>query len=316
MSDKKTVLVIDDDAEILTLMETFLNKEGYKVITASDGNDGITKANQERPDLVVTDVELPGLDGLAVCKTLRNDVKTRFTPIIMLTGSKTHPTDRILGLKIGADDYLLKADFNPEELRVRIERLINRTREHLSAHPLTGLPGSYSIEQEATRRIATGEKFAMAYLDIDNFKAYNDHYGYLKGDQIIHFLGQLITQALKHFGTDNDFIGHIGGDDFVFVTTPEYIVPICQNLIKAFDTEVPLYYNDKDKTTGYIETTDRQGRVCKFPLMSISIAVVTNEKREITHYAKLVDILSELKKFAISKPTRQGSEYVYDRRID
>jgi len=317
MSEQKTILTIDDDPEILSLMEVFLGNEGFKVYTASDGKMGFDKAKEILPDLIITDVELPGIDGFTLCHQLRDEVSTRFIPVIMLTGSKTFPTDRILGLKIGADDYLLKTDFNKEELRVRIERLIRRTRESLSAQPLTGLPGGYSIELEATRRINIGEKFAIAYTDIDNFKAYNDCYGYLKGDQVIHLLGQLIMKTLKHMGTDNDFVGHIGGDDFIFITSIKAAELISKNLTNEFDSAIPLYYNENDRKGGFIETTDRNGHVCRFPMMSISVAVATNERREINHYAKLVDILSELKRYAKhGMPNRKGSVYVFDRRTD
>lgn len=308
------ILIVDDDINIIESLEALLGGE-YSLLAATNGQSGLEKAKKEAPGLVILDIDLPDIDGFNVCRRLREDMNTRFIPIIMLTGSKTHPADRITGLKIGADDYLLKP-FEPEELKVRVARLIRRTKEYISLNPLTHLPGSYNIEEEATRRINKAEKFAVCYIDIDNFKSFNDYYGYARGDQVIQLMGKIILGAVERIGDKSDFIGHIGGDDFILLTRLERIEQICVKIAETFDKEIPNYYDPLDRERGYITTYDRQWKARNFPLMTVSLAVVTNEKREINHYGRLVDLLSEMKKYAKSAEEHKESTIVRDRRKD
>lgn len=313
-SSTKRILVVDDDMDVNLLIESILTTEGYTVATAYDGKTGLEKAKEEKPDLIILDVSMPHMDGFTLCRYLREDIETRFIPLIMLTGLHTQPIDRITGLKIGADDYLVKP-FEAEELKRRIERLIVHTGENLTIHPLTRLPGSYAIEEEVTSRINRGERLAVCYFDIDNFKSFNDRYGYMRGDQVIHLLSRVILNAIQMEGTANDFLGHIGGDDFILVTVPDKVDKICQKIIQNFDEKIPLYYDSEDRKQGFINLRDRLGNLQSFPLMTVSIAVVTNEKREITHYAKLIDVLSEVKDYVKStKNERKTSTFIKDRR--
>lgn len=312
MSNK--ILIIDDDVDLAASIEAILTSE-YKIIITYEGKSGIEKAKKETPNLILLDIELPDIDGFQVCRKLREDIETRFIPIIMLTGSRTHPADRITGLKIGADDYLLKP-FESEELKVRIARLILRAKEYLSLNSLTHLPGSYNIEEESTRRINSGEKFAICYIDVDNFKSFNDYYGYARGDQVIQLLSKIIIGTLENFGNKSDFLGHIGGDDFILISQPEKIDLISKKIAETFDQKISEYYESRDREKGHITTYDRQWKAQNFPLMTLSLAIVTNEKREIKHYGKLVDVLIEIKKYAKSREEYKKSIIVRDRRQD
>lgn len=311
MNNKK-ILVVDDDLEVGDLVETTLENDGHSVIRAENGLQGWERAREHKPDLVVMDIDMPIMDGLELCQKLRKEKGLHLVPIIMLTGSKTHPEDRIEGLKIGADDYILKP-FLPPELSIRVNRLLCRTEEHMSVNPLTKLPGSYTLETEVLRRIEQDKTFGACYFDLDHFKAFNDHYGYKWGDDIIKFLAGLLTRSVTNNGSSNDFLVHIGGDDFVVLTTPEKVDPICEEVIKQFSKEIDSYYSDLDKQRNCIITFNRRGRKEGFPLMSLSVAVATNEHRNIKHYIQLVDILSELKKYAKKK---KGNYIARDRRQD
>ncbi len=308
------ILLIDDDINLTVSVEAILSPE-YKVVVAHEGESGLEKAKEDLPNLIILDVELPDIDGFHVCRKLREVRETRFIPVIMFTGTRTHPTDRITGLKIGADDYLVKP-FEPEELKVRIARLIRRTKEYVSLSPLTQLPGSYSIEEEATRRINQGEKFAVSYMDVDNFKSYNDYYGYSRGDQVIQLVSKIVLNLLESIGDKSDFLGHIGGDDFILITSTEKVEQICTRIAEKFDQEIPAYYDQRDRERGYITTYNRQWKSQNFPLMTISLAIVTNENREIKHYGRLVDLLSEMKKYAKGREEQKRSRLVRDRRQD
>lgn len=250
-----------------------------------------------------------GMNGYEVCSRLKEGVFTRFIPIIMLT-ARGRTEDRITGIKVGTDDYLVKP-FDLQELKVRVEGALRRTRAQIGANPLTGLPGNPSIEEEIKKRIEGGERFAVLYLDNDNFKSYNDKYGYAKGDKVIQLVAKILRETIERYGGEDDFIGHIGGDDFIIITSIQMADRVAMEILSRFDHLIPLEYEEEDRKLGYIKTKDRMGREIKYPLMTISIACVTNANRKITHYAQVSELGAELKKYAKSKPI---SIYVKDRR--
>jgi diguanylate cyclase (GGDEF)-like protein len=305
----KKVLVVDDEHDIVALLKRLLELKNYKVITAYDGREAIEKMFKEKPDAVILDIMLPEMDGFEVCQRLRNDKFTHFVPIIFLS-AMDEVSSKVKGMKVGADDYLTKP-FDPQELEVRVEGVLRRTRAHISASPLTNLPGNISIEEEIKKRIARGEKFAVCYLDLDNFKAYNDKYGYERGDEVIQMISQILMEVVKEFGEKDDFIGHIGGDDFIIVTTPDRVDILSFQIINEFEDTIKDYYDEEDRRRGGIEVTDRKGNILKVPFISISIVVVTNEKKKLLHYGQVSEILAELKKYAKMK---KGSVLLKDRR--
>jgi diguanylate cyclase (GGDEF)-like protein len=171
------------------------------------------------------------------------------------------------------------------------------------------LPGNIAIERAISRRIEQGQLFAVCYCDLDNFKSYNDAYGFLKGDAVIHQTARILVSAVEEAGNPDDFVGHIGGDDFVLVTTPDRAAAVCEAAIRFFDALAPLFYDPEARERGYIEGTDRRGRQERFPLVSISIMVVSNQRNPIHHMAQVAQQAIELKKLA---KRRHGSVYVLD----
>ncbi len=311
MSTQKKILVVDDDDDIADLIRLTLETEGYEVIRAYDGLDALEKAKLHKPALIVSDVDMPRMDGLELLQELRKDQLFRLLPVIILSGSRTGPQDRISGLETGADDYILKP-FLPPELSIRVKRLIDRTEEQLSVSPLTRLPGSLTLEAEVTRRISDSD-LAVCYFDLDHFKAYNDCYGYKKGDEIIKAVANIIAQASAVVGGQNDLLTHIGGDDFILITTKNAAQNICVTVIEEFARMVPGMYSAEDVKNGYISSTNRKNEKQNFPLMTISIGIVTTENRKFDHYAQLVDVLAEIKRFA---KTIKGNVWIKDRRKD
>jgi len=184
---------------------------------------------------------------------------------------------------------------------------------YLDTSPLTRLPGGVAIENVLNKRIATQQPIAFCMMDIDNFKAFNDHYGYAKGNEIIQETANIISEAAVAHGTENDFIGHIGGDDYVLITRPQHYARICDAVIKNFDRRIPTYYADDDRKRGYIIGENRQGQQVSFPLASISIAVVTNERRKLNNHIRFGEIAAEMKEHVKSIA---GSVYKVDRRDD
>jgi diguanylate cyclase (GGDEF)-like protein len=303
------VLVADDDADIARFIEVNLRNHGFDVHLASDGVEALTLAEQLRPDLVLVDVMMPRMDGFEVVDRLRSDPRTSNVSIIMLT-AKALTADKVMGLTTGADDYMVKP-FDPVELVARVKGALRRAREMRATSPLTGLPGNARIQEELHARIDTGEQFALLYADLDNFKAYNDHYGFLRGDEALRAVGGIIQDAALETGGGRIFVGHLGGDDFVLVSPVDQCHDLCRRIVERCDLEIPLLYDPADRERGYIEVQNRQGRIEQFPPLSISIGVATTQRRRFSHPGEAVAVATELKEFA--KRTT-GSGYVVDRR--
>lgn len=305
-----TILVVDDSHSVVRILTGMLRDLGYDTIEAHNGTEAIALAARRQPSLVILDFLLHrNFDGLEVLRRLKNSMSTCHIPVILLSAAES-PQDKAKGLRLGADDYITKP-FSPLELGARLEMILRRTETEYSASPTTRLPGSIAIERIIAQKVESREPFAVCYCDLDNFKAYNDTYGFAKGDSVIRQTARVILDAVRNNGRPEDFVGHIGGDDFIAITAPDLADPVCTDIVGTFDRLAPLYYDEEARRLGYIEEKDRQGRPTKFPLMSISIAVVTNEGREITHAAQVADIAAEVKKRA--KMTR-GSCFVRDRR--
>ncbi len=309
-SDVGKILIVDDDKFMFRVVADFLEKDGFVVYGAEDFNTAMEQIYVITPDIILLDVVLPQMNGYEICRLLRNDTRTSHLPIIMLT-SKGQTEDKVAGLEAGADDYVTKP-FDPPELIARVKTHLRRAKQEKSFNPLTGLPGNILIEEEIKHRVE-GEKckFAVLYLDLDNFKAYNDVYGFLKGDEVIKFFAHIIEKIVKEEGNPEDFIGHIGGDDFIAITTPDRVDDICQKVINQFDTTISLFYPSDDRRRGYITTRDRNNKDIQYPFMTISIAVISNIKRKIENHWQVAEIAAEMKKYAKTKP---GSVYVKDRR--
>lgn len=302
------ILIVDDEPDIRDVLELTLS-DRFDVITAINGGDGLEKAKQHMPDLILTDYMMPILTGPELCKVLRKDVSLSLIPIIMLTG-KGDIKDMVSGINSGADDYLLKP-FEPETLLARIDMILKRTSRNLDANPLTRIPGNISIMEELQNRIQSGKSFAIGYCDLDKFKVYNDKYGFEKGDEVIKATAHVITQAAKEIGGSSVFVGHIGGDDFMFACDDAIADTICEKIIKLFDETAPSFYSLEDREAGFIIGKDRQGNETKVGMMSISIGVVSNKNQQISHVAQIGEIGAELKRFAKGQNI---SNFVRDKR--
>jgi diguanylate cyclase (GGDEF)-like protein len=306
---KKRILIVDDDPDILDVLRLTLPEEEYEVVEAHDGQEALDKAYDRPPDLSILDYIMPKLDGRSLCRKLKKDVLMRHMPIIMLTG-KGDVKDKVEGLDAGADDYIVKP-FEPEELLARIRMILRRSQIDLDASPLTRLPGNVSIFNEIDRRIKSKEIFAVGYIDLDKFKVFNDKYGFTWGDRIIQETARVVVKAVEEKGGSEDFIGHIGGDDFVIITGPKAISQICKQITKGFDKATQNLYAPEDQKKGYITGKDRQGKKVRVGLITISIGVVTNEHRRFTHVAQVTGIGAELKAYA---KKQKGNSFVEDKR--
>jgi diguanylate cyclase (GGDEF)-like protein len=300
-----TVLIADDDLEILELLRFALESEGYRVVSATDGEEALLLIKDEHPDIVVLDVNMPKMTGYEALEKIRENPATCLIPVIMLT-SQSKIKDKLTGIKLGADEYMGKP-FEVMELVGRIEGLLRRTRESLAANPLTGLPGNVSIEKEIRNRLEARRDFVVVYSDLDNFKSFNDKYGFERGDQAIRLAAAVLREAVGAVGNDDDFLGNVGGDDFVIMTSIDKALPLCERVIQAFDERIPSLYDDDDRANGYIQGINREGQETRFPVMAISLGVVKVLKGACPHYSLVVEKAKEMLKKAKSEP---GSSYI------
>jgi DNA-binding response OmpR family regulator len=294
------ILVVDDEVAIARLMALQFSDEGFQTTVVHSGTDALRVAREQSFDLILLDLMLPDIDGFTALGGLRAQQETQLTPIILVSALDS-PAEKVRGLQLGADDYITKP-FSAAELSARVQAAMRRSEREGGANPSTRLPGNLAIERAISQRIAQEQPFAVCYGDLDNFKAYNDSYGFLKGDALIQRSAQILLEATRSHGNPDDFVGHIGGDDFVLITTPERAEPICAAMIAQFDATVPLFYDAETRARGFLSGVDRQGRLMQFPLASISFAVVSSAVRPFSHPGEVAQRAVEVKKRAKLAP--------------
>lgn len=305
------MLVVDDDPNVGLLISAVLKKYSYSVTTLHNGEEVLVFLKDHKPDLILLDLRMPGIDGYSLCKRIREAPDTRDIPVIILSGV-SEVDARVNTIELGADDFITKP-FDVRELRARINRILKRKSADTALNPLTRLPGSPAIEEEVLRRISEDKAFAFCYVDADNFKAYNDVYGYAKGDDVIKRIAALLLEKTKALAGHDYFVGHVGGDDFVFLAPPESAELAAKAITEEFDRMIASFYSEADRRRGFITTMDRKNQTRDFPIMSLTVAIVAPRTQH--HYAKIVESAAELKRYAKDLPDRRGSIYVKDRRI-
>ncbi|MEM6731138.1 MAG: response regulator, partial [Myxococcota bacterium] len=292
----RRVLIVDSDREFRAMCAKALSHTGFVIGEAGEPDSALERAVAFRPDLILLEVELPGQDGFGLFRSLRAESATAHSATIFVS-SRSDTQNKVRALRMGGEDYLVKP-LDPMELAARAEMVLRRREDEVTASPTTRLPGGVTIEREIVRRIEGAASFALCYLDLDNLKAFNDYYGYAKADGVIRQTGDLLREAIARLGGEGDFLGHIAGDDFVFITNPDRVDTLCQEIVEAFDRVIPLYYSREDRRRGFIETEDRYGHLRRFPVMSVSIAVVTDPGGVFQSHSELSSVAAELKKRA------------------
>ncbi|HEV3102586.1 MAG TPA: response regulator [Candidatus Dormibacteraeota bacterium] len=306
---RDVVLVVDDDDQMLKLLKRVLERAGFECVAVGDGKAAHEAAVDWRPDIILLDLMLGATTGEEILSELRKDFRTRLIPVVFLT-VRSSLKDKVEHLMNGADDYVTKP-FIPEELVARLRAVISRATTTRELNPLTGMSGNSDILREITQRLEANERFAVLYPDIDAFKSYNDHYGFVRGDDVIKTLSTIIFEVLEEMPSKRTFAGHVGGDDFVVLTEPQLAEPIADEITKRFDAAVPALYDLLDRERGWIEYEERNGNQVRADFVSVSIGVVIAEPRTYSSAAALAARAAEVKGVAKRMP---GSKWVLDRR--
>ena len=291
-----SVLVVDDDEALCQLVMHVLGNLGHRVYEAHNWADAARVLGERSIDIMLLDVGLPDGDGVEHFRAWRDRHPSNDTITLVLSG-RGDTADKVRALKSGVDDYLVKP-LDALELAARVDSAFRRREREMAASPTTRLPGSLAIEREVSVRVQQRDPFLLCYLDLDNLKAFNDVYGYAKTDAVIRQTGDILREVVGRFGGPGDFIGHIAGDDFVSIFSPENGEMLCKQIIKSFDKIVPLYYDPEDRKRGYIETEDRYGQSRRFPVMTLSIAAIAINSGARVSYASLSLQAAEIKKAA------------------
>ena len=305
---KQEIYIIDDDdSSIVIFIELFKNDKEYKFISVK--SEQIDVALKNIPALIIINEDAIQRDVVNLCRQIRKDEDNTITPVIVVS-SRSEKEHRMRILKESIE-YYIKKPVDEEYLYYTVKNLNRLLSINRRISPLTGLPGNVQIHAELKKRISKNEPFSVLYLDLDNFKAYNDVYGFLKGDQIIEFTAQTILKGVHANVEESAFVGHIGGDDFVAIVPTTNCEKICQNIIAIFDNQVKQFFTDGDIEKGYIEVENRKGIIEQFPLTSISIGVVVAEKSRFSNILEIGEIGAQVKHAAKSV---MGSSYAIDRR--
>ena len=304
---KEIYIIDDDESSILVFNKLFENDKEYKFISVK--SDQIDIALKNIPSIIIINEDAIEVDIVELCKKIRSDDDNSITPIIVVS-SNSEKEHRIQILKESVE-YYIKKPVNAQYLYYTIKNLGRLITINRRISPLTGLPGNVQIHAELKKRISNKEEFSVLYLDLDNFKAYNDIYGFLKGDEIIKFTADTIMTSIHSLIPNNSFIGHIGGDDFIAIVPTLNCEDVCKDIIANFDANVVRFFTEDDVEKGYIEVANRKGVIEQFPLTSISIGVVEADMGRFANILEIGEVGAQDKHMAKSV---MGSRYAIDRR--
>ncbi len=300
-------IIDDDESSIEVFKELFKKDEDFKFISVKSNQIDIALKNI--PSIIIVNEDAIEIDIVKLCKKIRNDDDNSITPIIVVSSNRDKE-HRIKVLEQSVEYYVRKP-VNEIYLYYTIKNLSRLLSINRRISPLTGLPGNVQIHAELKKRISSNKPFSVLYLDLDNFKAYNDVYGFLKGDEIIKFTANVIFECVHRDISEGTFIGHIGGDDFVAVVPILDCSELCEDIIANFDAKVTKFFTEEDVEKGYIEVANRKGIIEQFPLTSISIGVVEAEPNRFSNILEIGEVGAQVKHLA---KTIMGSSYAVDKR--
>lgn len=310
MANTTAFVFAPDGHPLPDLVRGWLDARRLPVTLVRSEDDLLSAALRSRPRLVIIDARTHPVAALKGCQRLKSDSFTGIVPVCVCT--RADDLAFASAFDAGADE-VLRDGVNPLAVPLRLDAMLRRSDRDIFVHPSTRLPGAVEIEGDIARRLELAEPFAVCYADLDHFKEYNDRYSYYDGDRVIRILSKILHDVVKGTCGEEAFVGHIGGDDFLFVMPVERVQEVCDEIVATFDALIPFQYSEQDRRAGYYFGKDRRGQLHKVPLMTVSIGVVTNERRKFTHAAQVSELATEMKSYAKTLP---GSVYTIDRRGD
>ena len=292
------LLFADDNEDMRLMLRDLFRSSGHEVCLAEDGLAALASIREREPDLVILDHSMPGMSGFEVCRNVKRNPFTSRIPVLMLT-AQSEVESKIEGFAAGADDYLAKP-FDPRELRARVSALLRLVEREGDRNPTSGLPGGHAIEKEIARRVAKGDTFAVCYLDLDNFKAFADTFGFATADIVIRGLGAAIRDSAYAVAGEGggDFVGHIGGDDFIVVTSNTDAEALARECAERFVDVAVKAVGEEAVRRGHFMGIDREGRAREFPIARLSAAVLRVEPDRWISVSHIGSLAAEMKRRA------------------
>ena len=308
----KTIILISHDMVLISIIEKIL-EEHHGVVVFRNMQSALDYIYNSTPNLMIVDMDLDDRSAIAVLNNLKEDPIFNQLPILALLADDQ--SSSALWQNLLVEDFLKKSDIK-RELILRVELAIVRSERVVEINPLTRLPGNIAINKQIQARLDSGQKFSLAYADLDHFKPFNDYYGFSRGDEVLRMAGRLITNTVKGKQPQDSFVGHIGGDDFVLLSNISHMKIVLPGVLAEFDSRRAQMYHREDLERGFLHTKNRQNRIQRFPLMTLSVAIISTETRRILHYGRLVEIASELKHYVKTLDHHGRSLLMWDRRSD
>jgi diguanylate cyclase (GGDEF)-like protein len=302
----KTLVVISQDMMLKGMMEGFF-RDIFSVVVFSNMQSAIDFIYNSIPDLVIIDLTIYDNQMVSILNNLKGDPIFSQLPVLAILSDS--PESSQWGSLL-VEDYIRRSDLE-RDINTRVNLASLRSERVVEINPLTRLPGNISINRQIQERIDLSKTFALAYADLDHFKPFNDYYGFSRGDEMIRVTGRLILNIVKSRQSHEGFVGHIGGDDFIYAVGLDIVEEITNEIIEAFDRIVPTFYDAGDREKGYIKSVDRQGNIKKYPIITISIGIAHNMIKIFSHYGEITEVASEMKRFA---KTFKGSCFKIDQR--
>ena len=303
------IYIIDCENDlVMMLREKFKKEKTFRFKNINPTNLDVALKNI--PDLIIVNEQSINTDVTDICKKIRENEDNSITPVLVV--SSRNDEEHKISIMKNSIEYIISANASDEYIYYVIKNVTRLMSVNRTVSPLTALPGNVQIQTELKKRLLRKETFQVLYLDLDNFKAFNDVYGFIKGDEIIKLTARIITKNIHTLEDSDVFVGHIGGDDFVAIVDENVNHDtVCKNIIAEFDKEVLKYFNDIDIERGYIEVSNRKGIIEEFPLTSISIGVVVADKKRFSNILEISEVGAQVKHLA---KTTMGSSYAIDRR--
>jgi len=292
MSDGR-VLVVEDDFDISNMLQLYFKSLGYEVYVAPRGGVALEMTRQKMPNVIVLDIMLPDIDGYEVCRQLRMNLRTSHIPIIFLT-QKDERSDKIMGLELGADDYITKP-FDVEELRLRVRNTIKSAEVASLTSPSTGLASGRLIEQQL-RALLHRPDWGILYMGISGLDAFNEVYGFVAGEEVLRFTGMLLNDVIDEMGTEDDFIGHVGGSDFIVITRKNLLVPLQEEITKRFDENVGTHYDFMTRMQGYLVVKDDDENEQQVSLMTIRVGTLSVDDGPYTDIREITEAVADARR--------------------
>lgn len=303
----KDIFIIDDKKELIGILDKLFKEQDYDFKTVSTSELEIALKNI--PAMIIIDEDNIDKNIIELTDIIKSNEDNSITPIIVIS-SNVQKEHRVEALANSVLFYIVKPIYE-EFFYHTVINIINLLEVNRRVSPLTGLPGNVQIQAEMKKRLLKKEAFAMVYFDLDNFKAYNDVYGFSNGDEIIKFTARVINKYIHTLENSDNFIGHVGGDDFVAVISKSDYDKLCTDIIEEFDSRVIDYYSQEDVERGYVEVANRRGIIEQFPLVSISIGIVEVDNQKYKNTLEIGEIGAQVKHQA---KTIMGSTYIINKR--